>query len=245
MEHDAVENTTNQIEEMECDDRLSDTLGDADDLDDEKRDEVGSMPTELWEKIRDQKKTAPSMFVSGWEEDEQGIEPGDASDPNEQFLRAAENGDLNTLKLMFARNPDLLTARDRDLYTPLHRAAYNNHVEAAKWLLSVGADPELRTEEGWTVLHSAACWAAHDMVGLLLSRGVEVNSRSNGNLTPLHLAINSCADPKNQIITLKYLLSAPGIDMSAVNKAGETPIMLAKRASPQVYEVLEHFLRRP
>jgi ankyrin repeat protein len=55
-----------------------------------------------------------------------------------------------------------------------------------------------------------------------------VNSHSNGDVTPLHLAINSSTDPKDQLITIKYLLSAPGIDMSAINKAGETPLMLGK-----------------
>jgi hypothetical protein len=48
------------------------------------------------------------MFVSGWEEDEEGIQPGDKSDPAEQFLLAAENGDIETLKQMFELNPRLL-----------------------------------------------------------------------------------------------------------------------------------------
>lgn len=78
-------------------------------------------------------------------------------------------------------------------------------------------------------MHSAACWAAHNIVGILLSHGVDVNSHSNGDVTPLHLAINSSvADPQQQLITIKYLLSAPGIDMSALNKAGETPLMLGE-----------------
>jgi len=107
-----------------------------------------------------------------------------------------------------------------------------------------GADPELRTEDGWTALHSASCWGAHDVVGVLLSFGVDVNSRSNGDVTPLHLAIKSETSQRDKLITLKYLLSAPGIDMSALNKAGEAPITLAKRTSPQVLELLEHFLQR-
>lgn len=244
MERDSLDKATNEMEGMECEDPAT---NDADDLEEnsERRDTLGDMPTELWEKIRDQKKSAPTMFVSGFEEDENGIVPGDQSDPREQFLLAAEMGDLKTLQQMHAKNPNYLSVRDRDHYSPLHRAAYNNRVETAQWLLSVGANPELQTEDGWTVLHSAACWAAHEIVGLLLSNGVEVNSRSNGDLTPLHLAINSAADPQKQIVTLKYLLSAPGIDMSALTKAGETPLVLAKRASPQVLEVLEHFLRRP
>jgi hypothetical protein len=48
------------------------------------------------------------MFVSGWEEDEQGILPGDLADPGEQFLLAAENGDINTMKQMFELDPRLL-----------------------------------------------------------------------------------------------------------------------------------------
>jgi ankyrin repeat protein len=74
-----------------------------------------------------------------------------------------------------------------------------------------GADPEARTENGWTVLHSAACWANYEIVGILLLHGVDVNSRSDGGLTPLHLAINSSEDVEKQRITVKYLLDAPGI----------------------------------
>lgn len=88
---------------------------------------------------------------------------------------------------------------------------------------------ELRTETGWTALHSAACWASHNVVGILLSHGANVNSHSNGDVTPLHLAINnSTANLQDQLITIKYLLSAPGIDMSALNKAGETPLALGR-----------------
>ena len=127
----------------------------------------------------------------------------------------------------------------------MHRAAYNNHISVCRWLLSVGADPELMTENGWTVLHCAACWANFDIVGVLLSHGVNVNSRSHGNLTPLHLAINSSEDPTKQFITVKYLLEAPGIDMSAVNGAGDTPLMLARRVSPAILELLQLHLGRP
>lgn len=56
------------------------------------------------------------MFVSGWEEDEQDILPGDLADPSEQFLLAAENGDINTMKQMFERDPRLLMVSFRTLY---------------------------------------------------------------------------------------------------------------------------------
>lgn len=47
------------------------------------------------------------MFVSGWEEDDQEMMPEDPSE-QQKFLLAAENGDVNTLKQMFERNPSLL-----------------------------------------------------------------------------------------------------------------------------------------
>ena len=76
----------------------------------------------------------PAMFVSGWEEDDQDIEEKarhsfdayaymhmsanwnvkiavffqDMTDPVEQFLTAAEDGELDKLKRLFAENPDLL-----------------------------------------------------------------------------------------------------------------------------------------
>lgn len=102
-----------------------------------------------------------------------------------------------------------------------------------------------RTEDGWSVLHSAACWGAYDVVAALLKRGVDVNCQSNGALTPLHLAINSGHDKVKQIKTMKYLLDSPGIDMAALSRAGETPLSLAQRASPEILEVLQSYLNRP
>uniref|UniRef100_A0AC34R8W1 Ankyrin repeat domain-containing protein 49 n=1 Tax=Panagrolaimus sp. JU765 TaxID=591449 RepID=A0AC34R8W1_9BILA len=257
-----------KMEEMEVD--IED-----DDLDEsEAADGVGPLGEndELWQKIRDEKKKTPGMFVSAWEEDEDGIEEKNLEDPKEQFLTAAEEGNLEKLKDMIEKYPDFLHTRDRDNYTPLHRAAYNNHIHfltaaeegnleklkdmiekypdflhtrdrdnytplhraaynnhihVCKYLLKIGADPEARTEDGWTVLHCAACWANFDIVAVLLSHGVDVNARSKGNLTPLHLAINSSEEQQKQLMTVKYLLEAPGIDMGAQTNAGDTPLKLA------------------
>uniref|UniRef100_A0AC34F8G2 Ankyrin repeat domain-containing protein 49 n=1 Tax=Panagrolaimus sp. ES5 TaxID=591445 RepID=A0AC34F8G2_9BILA len=200
---------------------------------------------ELWEKLRNDKKKSPGMFVSAWEEDEEGIVEKDLADPKEQFLTAAEDGNLDQLKTMIEKYPNFLHVRDRDNYTPLHRAAYNNHVDVCKYLLSTGANPEAKTEDGWTVLHCASCWANYEIVGVLLSHGVDVNARSNGSLTPLHLAINSSEEQKKQLTTVKYLLEAPGIDMGAVTNAGDIPLMLAKRISKEIYELVLFYTNRP
>lgn len=48
MEHDSVEEALEQMQDMECDDNLSEIIGDAEDLEmSEKRDNLGEMPVRL------------------------------------------------------------------------------------------------------------------------------------------------------------------------------------------------------
>ena len=52
------------------------------------------------------------------------------SEPDEKaILQAAENGNLEKVKNLLAKNPSLIEAADIDGYTPLHRACYGNHIE--------------------------------------------------------------------------------------------------------------------
>lgn len=84
-------------------------------------------------------------------------------------------------------------------------------MDIVEYLISLGADPEWKTNDGWTVLHCAATWSMHEVVALLLRHGVNVNSRSNGNLTPLHLSITSNQPQERVFTTIRYLLEAPGL----------------------------------
>ncbi|GMR31555.1 hypothetical protein PMAYCL1PPCAC_01750, partial [Pristionchus mayeri] len=182
------------------------------------------------------------MFVSAWEDDETGVDAKDMGDPREQFLTAAEEGQVDTLTLMLGINPEYVKAVDKDNYTALHRAAYNGHVEAVRLLLKNGANPEARTSEGWTVLHSASAWGNFEVVGVLLSHGVEVNALSNGHLHALHLAVNSQEDPEKVFHTVRYLLQAPGVDASVQSGAGDTPLALARRTNKRLFELISsHF----
>ncbi|RVE76281.1 hypothetical protein OJAV_G00006760 [Oryzias javanicus] len=80
--------------------------------------------------------------------------------PAELVLWAAENNRLATLLRLLAADPLLVHCRDEDNYTPLHRAAYNGHVEAACALLSHGSDINPRTIDGWTPCTALAAGAA-------------------------------------------------------------------------------------
>lgn len=184
------------------------------------------------------------MFVSAWEEDETGVEAKNLSDPNEQFLTAAEEGKEEMVHRLLTLNPHFVHVKDKDAYTPLHRAAYNNHLGVVRILLENGADPEARTSEGWTVLHSASAWGNYEIVGALLSHGVDVNALSNGHLHALHLALTSQEDKEKVFHTVRYLLQAPGVDAGVLSGAGDSPLAIARRSNARLFEIISAHLEK-
>ncbi|CAO4369951.1 unnamed protein product [Caenorhabditis nigoni] len=201
---------------------------------------------ELIDEIRDKKETNPGMFVSAWQDDNDGLEEKDMENPIEKWLTAAEEGDLDLIKLLIEEDETRLNWKDSDGYTALHRASYNNNIDVVKHLLFCGANKEARTNEGWTPLLSASNWANFGIVGSLLSNGADVNALSNGNLTALHLAVNSSSeDPEDVYMTVKYLLQAPGIDAGVIAGNGDTPLMMARRTSERLYNAIREFMERP
>jgi len=46
---------------------------------------------------------------------------------NKEILWASENGKLSVVERLILANPLLIHVTDKDGYTPLHRACYNDH----------------------------------------------------------------------------------------------------------------------
>lgn len=81
-------------------------------------------------------------------------------------------------------------------HTVLYRAVAYRHTYIVEWLLSVGADPNLRkSDRNWTPLMVACYQVNRDIIVLLLNHGADVNavstSRSGTNVTALRLARES------------------------------------------------------
>jgi len=174
----------------------------------------------------------PSAFVSHWEEDEQDVEEATQeqiqNDPCCRTLWAAETGEMVVLGEMLDKQADLVNCADKDGYTPLHRAAYEGHVEILQMLVSRGGDIHARTVDGWTPLHSAARWSQTEAASYLLSVGAQVNAVTAGGLTALHLAASNAENPH----ILQLLLLHPDIDVNLTTGCGETAHTLCMRANP-------------
>lgn len=114
---------------------------------------------------------------------------------------------------------------DRDGYTPLHKACYNNNYDLAQLLLKYKADPNRRTEYQWTSLHSACKWNNSRLAALVLQHGADINATSEGDQTPLHIttSVSACRD------TLVTLFMNSNLKPELKNNSGDTGAQIAKR----------------
>jgi ankyrin repeat protein len=109
------------------------------------------------------------------------------------FLRAAQSGDLQLLKLLVARGADPKINTKLGV-TPLAAAAGigwvegvtqerspEETVEAVKYLLSLGIDPNFQADTGRVALHGAAHKGATEVVKVLVAAGARLDVRDFGN----------------------------------------------------------------
>jgi len=109
------------------------------------------------------------------------------------FLRAAQSGDLELLKLLVARGADPKINTKLGV-TPLAAAAGigwvegvtqerspKETVEAVKYLLSLGINPNFQADTGRVALHGAAHKGATEVVKVLVAAGARLDVRDFGN----------------------------------------------------------------
>jgi cytohesin len=134
-------------------------------------------------------------------------------------------GDVERVKEFLAADPNLVNARigskGKDQPTVLHLAAAAGRAEVVELLLSRGANPNARAQDGATPLHQAV-WGVRaegpEVVGVLLAHGGDANARDSSGATPLHIASHG-----GQVEFMELLLAAGG-DPNAKDKQGRTPL---------------------
>ena len=107
----------------------------------------------------------------------------DNSSLAEEIQKACRLGDVPTLSKLLESHPDLLNAVDLKLkWSPLFRTVMCGHVEATKYLLVQGANPNLQNNLGESALHQAADNSQSKLVKALLKQKANPNLQTNGNL---------------------------------------------------------------
>jgi hypothetical protein len=117
----------------------------------------------------------------------------------------------------------------------LHSAIARGDYGAAIKMIEQGADIEAKDPgAGASAIHYAVMKGEMPLVGLLVQRGADVNSRTKSGTTPLHTAV---LYRRTEIA--EYLIGK-GADVNAKSSSGATPLGLALAAN---FHTLEKMLR--
>ena len=137
------------------------------------------------------------------------------------FLKADEiheatwKGDLEKIKKLLDKKPELVNAQDESGWTPLHYSVYyfqENHTEIIDLLIAKGAKVNIRTIDMRTPLHNAAEAGNKYAVELLISKGADINVKDDSNCTPF---FNALVKGHQEIIDL---LLAKGAEIDVKDK---------------------------
>src|ERR1051326_2236049 len=93
-----------------------------------------------------------------------------------EIHEAAAKGDMDRIRVLLLRNPDLVNSKDQNLYSPLLEAVGGDHKEAAELLLAKGANVNFLNGRSLPALHCAAARGNLSIVKLLLDHGADVNA---------------------------------------------------------------------
>ena len=154
----------------------------------------------------------------------------------EDFFNAIRSGDLEGIQKTLASVPDLLNAIDERGSTPLLLATYYGHMEAAKYLLDLGAEVDAKDSSGNTALMGVCFKGYENIATLLVNAGANVNHVNSMGATSLIYAASF-----NKMGIAKMLLEN-GADIHAKDARGNTALENAKmQEAKEMVELLQQY----
>ena len=135
------------------------------------------------------------------------------------LLMQAYRGETETVLAAVKRDPRLATRANESGYRLLYHACWRGRLELARGLLVLGAQVNARTSAGWDALMTASCEGHLAVVGWLLSKGADPNSR-NAYDSALSLAA------KYDRLEVCLLLVSHGADLLEIVRNRQTALDL-------------------
>ena len=125
---------------------------------------------------------------------------------------AAHFGQIDTLELLIARGAKLDAISKHPMnVTPLHSAIFGGRIEAAKVLVTAGADVRPKRggtgwpRAGWTALHYAAGFGFAELAQDLIDNGAELDALDDDGKTPLDVASEAGQQEVAQLLQRRAL----------------------------------------
>ena len=120
--------------------------------------------------------------------------PLQAAEETADIWTAAAKGNLEAINQQLVAGTDVNAKAPSIGLTPLMAAAITGQSDAATLLLSKGAKPDIKNNDGSTALHVAAFFGHIEIVKALAAKGAEVNARNDRSETPLDTVSGAWSD---------------------------------------------------
>lgn len=152
----------------------------------------------------------------------------------EDIFEPIKKGDLDQVKAILEKNPDLLNARGINNLTPLLQATLAQQYAILRFLVEKGADLNAAGQNGFCPLHLVALYGQKELVDLLISKGALIDANNNvQKATPLDMAVR-----RGQKEVVELLISK-GALLNLKDNIGFTPLLLAISAGyPDIAQLL-------
>ena len=112
----------------------------------------------------------------------------DANPPLLDIHLFAKQGELDEVKKIVKKDPEMVHAKSKHGDVPLHLAVDAGEIEVVDYLLSKGGELNDRTKYGRSPLHRSAWKGQLEMAKFLVGKGAELNSQDIYGNTPLDTA---------------------------------------------------------
>ena len=156
-----------------------------------------------------------------------GISSNDDSNELEMdIFKAAKEGKIKSIEALINDYNADINAKNSDEDTPLHLAAFYNHIDIVEFLCEHKADIELQNKKGYTPLHSA-CDRGHLTIVEYLVETCKANifAKSFEGKIPIHIA-----SQWGRIEVIKYfanmIIDGKPFDLEVTDNSGRTPFYL-------------------
>lgn len=141
----------------------------------------------------------------------------------DEMHRACRLGDVTLLSSIVSQHPNVLNLLDAKLgWAPLYRTVICGHIDATKFLLEKGADPNIQNRMGETPLHQAALHNNIKLAKILLRHKANVNAQQHDGDSPLHSACS-----KGHVEIVRLLLKHKAETSITNNLYEKTPLHIA------------------
>jgi len=130
---------------------------------------------------------------------------------SQDIIKAVNQGDLEQVKTLLEKNPELLNTRFYNGITLLHHAAHKGHKDIVELLIAKGIDINAKNEMGYTPLDWVIDSKNSEIIELLKSNGAQITPVSDPKVYPLSKTISRIVFPYHMHTNIGAFIGPDGI----------------------------------